>query len=135
MKVAFVEFREADERIHRAEARAQRHVAGVLFLHVHDEVLAIRHDRVGSGRVSTFSKYSKPFQPLLAELDAHHVEHFARRHGQFAPDDLVLGLDVAVDFDLLDVGLLPFVDLEFQVHGAGFGVGNLGPRSGCAKQR
>ena len=46
------------------------------------------------------------------------------RNGQFAPDDLVLGLDIAVNINSLDVELLALVNLKFQIHRAGVHVRN-----------
>ena len=124
IEVGLVVFRDADQRVHGAKSGAQRDMAGGLFVHVHDEIPFRRH--IGRLRPGVHPlEVPQTFQPLLAELDADHVEEFARRHRQFAPDHSILGFRIAVDLDLCDVELLSFLDLELQVHGAAFGVRDL----------
>ena len=132
IEIALRHFRKADERVHRTEAGAEGEIAGVLFLDVDDRGLsAPGNRRVGRLRPHVhLVEVIQAFQALLADLDAHHVEDFAGRNGQFAADDLVLGLEVAADLDFLDVGFLAFVDLKFQVHRAGVHVGNAVDRAG-----
>ena len=55
------------------------------------------------------------FQAALAPLDTDHVENLARGDGQLASDDLVFGLGISLDLDLLNardalVFALDFVD-------------------------
>ena len=54
-----------------------------------------------------------------AQVNAQHVEHFTRGNREFPADDPILGLRVALDFDLFDVGRLAFLDLINQIHRAG----------------
>jgi hypothetical protein len=57
VKITLGHFRVTDQRIHRTEAGAEHEVAGVLFLHVHDQILAPGNRRVGRLRPqSTLSK-------------------------------------------------------------------------------
>ena len=81
---------------------------------------------MSSGAGIDFARFEilQRFEPQLADLHIHHVEDFAGRNGQFAPDDLVLGLGVAANLDLLDVALLAFIDHELQVHRAALRIGN-----------
>src|SRR5437016_6547808 len=116
----------AEKLIDRAEAGAKIKIARRPFFNVHDQIFQVRHFRrlhahldfaLGRGEIL------QTFQTLLAQLDANHVEHFARRHGQFAPDDFVFRLGVAPDFNLLDFRRLAFINLVNQVHRAPVSVG------------
>ena len=85
-------------------------VARVFLLHADDQVLAVRH--VGVLRLGVhLLEILHALQLRLADLDPHHVIDFAGINGQFAAQHLVLGLDVALDVDFLDVTLLALLDV------------------------
>ena len=124
IEVALVHLGVTDEGIHRAEARADGHVAGLFFLDTHDEVFPVGH----VGRLGTcihLAEVIQAFDAHLAVVDAHHVEHVAGRDGQFSADDAILGFDVAANLNFLDEGFLALVNFEFQIHRAAFRVGHL----------
>ena len=123
VEVALGVFHIAHQRLRRAESGAQRRVARLALVHHHHEVAGVLD--VGGLRVGIHAvEIAQPFQALLAELDPHHVEDFARRDRQLAPDHLVLGLGIAANLDVLDADLLAFLDLELEVHGARLRVGD-----------
>ncbi len=123
IKVALVDLGEAHDGIHRAEPCADSEVTGALLIHSNHQVLPVGH-RGGFRAGVHLLKVVQPLKPLLAQVHAHHVEHFARRDRQFPADYLVASLGVATDLDLLDVGFLSFVDPELQIHRARFGIRN-----------
>src|SRR5665213_2982463 len=119
VKIALRDFREGRQLFHRTETGADAEVAGVFFLDVDDEIFPAGNRRVGRFGIHVhLVKILQVFQALLADFHAHHFEHFAGRDVQFAADDLVLGLEVAVDLDFLDVGFLCVANLIFQIHRA-----------------
>lgn len=110
IEVGLTDFDEADQTVDGAEAGADRHVAGVLLFDVDDEVLAVGN--VGRlGLSLDLLEEVQALEPMFAQLDLDVVVSLAGGDGQFAADDFVLGLGVAPNLDLLDVGLILLVYL------------------------
>ena len=124
VKISLTDFDEADHRVHRTETGAESDVAGVLFLDRDDEVFSVGN--VGRFWLGLYLlEELHLFEAALGHLGPHHVEGLARRDGQFATDDLVLGLGVALDLDLLDVELVALLDAVLQVESAFLDIGDL----------
>ena len=100
------------------EARAEAQAARALFLHEHVEVLAVGDGGVAGVGIDLL-EVAQVFEPLLGGVDEHRVEHVARRHGNFAADDLVLGHLVALDVDAFDERLAALLDLVAQIDPVG----------------
>ena len=79
IKIGLLDFGEADQRVHGTESRAEREFAGVLFLDVHDQILAPGNRRIGRLRLHVhLVEILQAFEALFADFDAHHVEDLAR---------------------------------------------------------
>ena len=115
IEIGLRNFRVAHQGVHGTETGAHGEVAGIFFTYVDDEVFLAGRRRINRLRsqVNLF-KVFQAFQALLADLDAHHVQHVAGRNRQFAAEDLVLGLEIAADLNFLDVGFFTVVQIDAQ---------------------
>ena len=130
VEVALGDFDEAEEGIDRAEARAEGDGAGALFLDGDDHVLTVGNGGVLRGDVDAAAlaavggaEVLEVLEALLGVVDLDAVVDFAGRDEELAADDLVLGAVVALDDDLLDVGLGAFLDVVEDVDLAALDVG------------
>ena len=125
IEIALGNLDESDDRVDRTEPGADGKVAGVLLFESDVEVATVGNVRLLIARFHFTLEVLQTVQPALADLDADGVVDLARRHGQFAADDLVLGLGVALDLDLFDQDLLGFADDILDVDRACLDVGPL----------
>src|SRR5207249_5680545 len=113
-----------EELVDGAEADAKIKIAGGSLFHIDNQVFQVRHVRgLDAGLYFARDEILQSLAALLAQFDAVHVKHLARRDGQFAPDHLVLRLGISANLNYFNPGGLALLDLVDQVDRAPLGVG------------
>ena len=105
------------ERHDRAVAETHHDIAGAALGHPDDEVSLAGQLLNLLGLGLHLIEQPGTLEAAFAQVDADHVERFARVNVQLTPDDLVLGGRVAPDLDLLHLDRFvlrdPVVDVDF----------------------
>ena len=125
VEVGLLEFGEADQAVDRAESGAEVEGTRLLLLDNDIEVLASGDEGVLRRHVD-LGEVVEVHQARLAHINKRGVEDPARLNGEFAADDLVLGLGVPLDVDQVHIRLNSLVDAVGEVDLSLAGGGDLG---------
>ena len=118
-EVALRDRRVDDEAFKAGETGRELKLAGRFFLDIGFEHDAIRRGTLLLLDLQIFLEIAERLDAIRRAAHLEAVEGIAFRQTEFATDDLVLGLRVAVDVDALDIDAVRIGHLEGDRHGLG----------------